>query len=113
LLLVVLMLWASCVVGAIGLTGYLVGLAAADLEARLAGRTRAAPSRPHWLVVASLLGFAVLMAACGVVLTGMVRWPPEPGGLEGVSAWAVLPWWSATAAATTALVLGRRRPSVR
>lgn len=102
LILAVLMAWVWCIVGAVGLTGFLVVTA---LGARRAERT---PSTPPPLLQAALAAYALIMAACGAGLTAVVLHGDAGGSVGRALRWAALPWWAAAAAVATLVVLRRR-----
>ena len=122
LILVVLALWAMCLIGAIGFTSFLAATATRSLRSRQAARRvdadappldRTAPDRrpatPAPGTVPALLAFAALMAGLAVVLAGTVLWARTPGTVGSALAWAALPLWTSFTAAGSALVLHRRR----
>lgn len=114
LVLMVMMAWAACLLGAVGCTAYLVARAVRTLPFRR-GRTGRVATRPQQGVVTALLLFAIVMVAFAAALAGVVLWwGRTPGPLSSALAWAAMPMWAAVAAATTALVLWlSRRPTER
>lgn len=97
LLLAVLMTALGCVAGAVGLTGYLVGIAIRSASDRRRGVARATPPPARGLV-GLLIGYASAMVA----IVGAAVWAQT-------AFWVVMASWSALAATTTAAVLRRRR----
>ncbi len=109
LIVMALMAWVYCVIGAVGLTAYLAAVAGGALRARYVGAERTPPP-PARGVVTALVVFAVTMVAMASGLAA-VALSDEPSALSSAAAWAALPSWSALAAASTAVVLWRRRPT--
>jgi hypothetical protein len=108
LVLIVLLGWAACLLGAVGLTAYLATTAVRLLRHRHGDDGRN-PSPPPRGAVMALVLFAVAMAAIAAGLAGVVLWGRTSGPLSSAVAWAALPMWTALTAAITAVVLWRRR----
>jgi hypothetical protein len=107
LILIVLLAWAACLLGAVGLTTYLVTAAAGVLRGRQRSGGRS-PTSPPQGAVPALVVFAGVMAVAAAALAGVVLWGRTPGSWASALAWALLPSWAALSAAITAVVLRRR-----
>jgi hypothetical protein len=106
LLLVVMMAWITCLLGAVGCTVYVAARALRLLGRRAPAAPIAAPAPQG--VVAALVVFSSLMAVAAVGLAGVhLWWGRTPGSLYSALGLAALPMWAGAAAAITAIVLWR------
>ena len=100
----VLMTWVSCLIGVVGLSGYLVVVAGTAMRRSRTGAGRT-PRRQPVGIVPALLVYAAIMIGFACILGGLAARASTPAG---VVAWLALPTWAAVVATITAVVARRR-----